>query len=144
MHPEVITYWPELAPIVALHLSNDHGVPMYAEANGWYQLAGYYGGADERYHAGNSKRQVWRADGTFDAYREPTPSECLSSWAAYVRIPRAEAEQLAARWYADDDTASMKRWHREWILTQYSRWQVEADAAIALLDELNRQGACIT
>jgi hypothetical protein len=56
MDEDVLRLWPKLAPVVALHLCDSTGLPMHAEANGWYQLAGYYEGAGERYHAGNSPR----------------------------------------------------------------------------------------
>jgi hypothetical protein len=38
LHELVLEYWPELAPVVALHGSTDDGVPMHAEQNGLYRL----------------------------------------------------------------------------------------------------------
>lgn len=38
IHDEVIKHAPELAPFVALHLSDQHGAPMYATDNGYYFL----------------------------------------------------------------------------------------------------------
>lgn len=40
IHETILQVFPELAPIVALHLSDDNGVPMHAEANGWYWAGG--------------------------------------------------------------------------------------------------------
>ena len=37
-HDEILKYWPGLAPVIALHLSDDNGAPMYASANGLYHL----------------------------------------------------------------------------------------------------------
>lgn len=38
MHETVLKHFPELAPVVALHLSDDKGEPMHARANGLYRL----------------------------------------------------------------------------------------------------------
>jgi hypothetical protein len=38
-HTEILRAFPKLAPIVALHLSDPDGVPMYAIENGRYHLA---------------------------------------------------------------------------------------------------------
>jgi hypothetical protein len=52
-HGAILRAFPKLAPIVALHLSDPDGVPMYALANG-------------RYHLANGDRQtaakLWRCD----------------------------------------------------------------------------------
>ena len=134
LHTEVLKYWPKLAPVVALHLSDDNGTPMHAQANSWYQLAGYYGGAGEQYHAGNGQAQHWLPDGTFNGYRASTPEECLQGFAHYVRIPLEEARELAETWASDPDTR--KAQHAAWIRGQAERWQAEATAAITLLDAL--------
>jgi len=138
MHTEIAKYWPKLAPIIALHLSTDQGEPMHAEANGWYSLAGYFGGAGERYHAGNSEKQIWKEDGTFDRVGFQTPEECLQSFAKHVRITVDDARALAGYWKStiDDDPKSVRRWFGAWINTQRPRWQAEAEAGIKLLDEL--------
>lgn len=36
IHDEILTVWPELAPVVALHLSDENGAPMHAVANALY------------------------------------------------------------------------------------------------------------
>lgn len=36
LHDLVLELFPFLAPVVALHLADRYGVPMHAEANGWY------------------------------------------------------------------------------------------------------------
>lgn len=38
MHAEIANCFPELAPLIALHLSDDDGTPMHAAANGAYFL----------------------------------------------------------------------------------------------------------
>ncbi len=43
-HDRILQEWPELAPVVALHLATFDGVPMHAEANGLYHIGiGRYG-----------------------------------------------------------------------------------------------------
>ena len=39
-HDTILAVAPELAPIVAAHLADPDGVPMHAEANGWYFYSG--------------------------------------------------------------------------------------------------------
>ncbi len=39
LHDEILKYRPDLKPLVDIHLSDLDGVPMHAEANGWYWLA---------------------------------------------------------------------------------------------------------
>lgn len=140
--------WPELRPILALHVSDDLGVPMHAEANGWYQLAGYYGGAGERYHAGNLKRQIWKPDGTFDGFREPTADECLASWADHIRISVDGARAIADGWrdsaqyqlkFGSIARSFLRNQHQQFITNQIDRWREEAEAGIRLLDYLIAQ-----
>jgi hypothetical protein len=40
---ELVRYFPKIAPIAALHLSDPDGAPMHAEANGWYWYSSYDG-----------------------------------------------------------------------------------------------------
>lgn len=138
IHAEVLKHFPKFGLIVDLHLCDDNGVPMHAEANGWYQLAGYYGGNSERYHAGNSKGQHG------GEYREPTREECLEQWARHLRIDIKLARELADWWRTNKqdelmkgiDGPSIKAIHNQFVREQEPRWKQEADAAIALLDQL--------
>lgn len=147
MHDLIARAFPKLQPIIALHLSDDRGEPMHAEPNGWYWLAGYYGGAGERYHGGNGKRQHWKPAGpehakVFDGYRDSTPEECLATFAEHVRITVDDARRLAELWrWTEAETHRTYRLGTEiraayaaWLETQRPRWQAEADAALALLD----------
>lgn len=104
MHHDILRQWPKLRPLVALHLSDDQGVPMHGASNGWYWMAGALGGMAEQYHGGNSKIQHWKGEeGTgpkhreFDGYREPTPAECLRIFADHCRISMVEAENIRDR-----------------------------------------------
>lgn len=53
LHDEIAKAFPQLQPVIDLHLADDTGEPMHGEANGWYWLAGACGGLGERYHGGS-------------------------------------------------------------------------------------------
>lgn len=140
MHDEIMKRFPELAPLAALHLSDDRGVPMYAEENGWYWFAGACYGFAERYHGGNSNPKK-------------TPDECLAVWAKHVRVdwPRAveirsdiwrrSKHEAQATGYRVDDTIhalraegiAARRLHRYFIEAQAERWAIEAQECLAAL-----------
>ena len=90
-HDVILRHFQQLADLAALHLSDIDGVPNHADANGWYYLAGYFGGAGQAYHVGNSNQHF----GT--EYRRPTQDECLAIWAKHARIPVAEAKEAAEK-----------------------------------------------
>lgn len=125
-HEDILRVWPELAPVVALHLSDSEGQPMHAEADGWYWLAGYYGGAGETYRAGNGSSRKHAA-------------ACLQSWADHVRIPVETARALADGWRCEDDWTASRRWCAQWLEAQRGRFTAEAEAACQVLDELIRR-----
>lgn len=147
-HEELVALWPELAPLAALHLSDWYGVPMHAEANGWYQLAGYGGGLGERYHAGNATH--YGPEET----PEETRARCLRQWAEHVRLPIEEAKAVAYRILTNGAAAARatgyetepgvtfalravgretRKLHAAWIETQRPRWQREADECMRAL-----------
>lgn len=134
-HKRILKHFPRFADLAALHLSDIWGVPGYAEANGWYNLAGYFGGAGERYHVGTSKRhfptesaeELWRTT----EYRYPTQAECLQIWADHVRISLVDAERAAAEIAAGWNWPDMKARHAAFIEAQKPRWRQEAEACIA-------------
>lgn len=131
MHEDLVRQWPDLKELELLHLSIIDGVPMHAEANGWYWLAGVMGGLGEKYHGGSG------SDGG-------TPEQCLKIFCDHVRISESEAyalidqiQQVPSRQYGPDDIGA-KRNNRQrraffanWIEQQKPRWKREADAAIA-------------
>lgn len=41
-HETILKYFPRFADLAALHLSDVNGVPMHADANGWYFMAGSF------------------------------------------------------------------------------------------------------
>jgi hypothetical protein len=140
-HEELLHLWPDLAPLAALHLSDDDGQPMHATENGFYWLAGYAGGAGQRYHGGN---------GTPEKSRE----ECLEVWARLVRLPledaRREVDSLVARAEVEAARrlyqvepgvtfanaargAALREMHARWIEDQRERWREDARACIEAL-----------
>ena len=133
IHAVITRAFPALAPVIVLHLSNFEGVPMHAAENGWYWLAGFYGGAGERHHGGNTKGHH------AGVYREPTSEECLQIFAGYVRIPVGEARTLAEQWRPAPGMGwrTTRDAFNAWVSVQRNRWRDEANAAVALLDEAN-------
>ena len=85
LHERILKAFPQYADLVAMHLSDIDGVPMHAEANGWYVLAGYLGGMGERYHAGNGDRYT----------KPPTSDELLQRFADHCRVTTDEASAIA-------------------------------------------------
>lgn len=107
-HDEVLKTWPELAPVVALHLADIDGAPMHAEANGLYHLGfGPYGTRNDKIAA------------------------------EHFRIPEEDVPTLIARihavvaengWYPSE--------YAKYIAECRPRWKAEADAARVLLQSL--------
>jgi hypothetical protein len=128
-HETILRYYPRFADLAALHLADIDGVPMHAEANGWYWLAGAMGGAGERYHGGNTDP------------RGTTPAECLAIFARHCRITLDEAEAIRAECAAVAE--SLPEPGREWnwpsaratmaarLRDMRQRWKAEAEACIA-------------
>lgn len=112
LHEDVLRWFPDLANLVALHLSSIDGAPMYDVENGFYYLAGAVPGAfGQRYHSGNNERHFPKVAidpakprSTTD-YRFPTHDEALQIFADYVRVPIEEAEAIRARVVAAYDAA---------------------------------------
>lgn len=145
---EIAAAWPHLKPLCDLHLSDINGVPMHAEANGWYWMVGAAPAlAKPRdYHGGNGKRQHWKPDGSFDGYRESVPDECLATFAKHARITLEEAAQLRDRLIAETQTVNQydrvylgkgiekaRALFGQWVQDQKPRWKAEADACINAL-----------
>lgn len=127
-HREILKHFPRFADLAALHLSDIDGVPMHAEANGWYWLAGALGGMGEQFHGGNAKVQHWKDDGSFNGYRESTPAECLKTFADHCRLPLSEASARA------DQVRLAANPRAEWkhlMEAMRPRWKAEAEACIA-------------
>lgn len=144
-HEEILAVRPSLKPFVALHLADSNGVPMHAEANGWYWLAGAMGGLCEQYHGGTADVQHWKPNGDFDRYGKSTPAECLAIFAKHLRLTLEEAEQIKitiAKVIAHQHPESVgyskscakaRKVFAAIVESLKPRWKAEADAAIAQL-----------
>jgi hypothetical protein len=137
IHERILATWPDLADVAALHLSDIDGVPMSAEADGWYWLAGYLGVA--RTFTGRTNRHGEPLPDSTEytsataEYLTDTP---LAIFARHIRTTEDEASRLASRIVRatvrglDDPDALYEAWARE-CESMRPRWKAEADAAIA-------------
>lgn len=123
LHEEAAKYWPEIVPIIRLHLANaDDGEPMHAEADGWYWLAGVLGGCGELYHGGNR-----------ETYGKP--NDCLGIFADHCRISRDEAQAIADKVAAVPLNEKRVLW-QSIMDSMKPRWNDEAKAGRELIAKL--------
>lgn len=134
-HDLLLRTWPELAPLVALHLSDIDGVPMHAVANGWYWLAGACGGLGEPHHGGNG----WPYT---QALPECAAERCTQALAKHLRIKSEEASTLLRLTRANYDACLAlgypERKAREKVRAEFAtfvdeqrpRWKREASDVI--------------
>lgn len=88
---EILSAFPEFAPLVALHLSRQDGTPMYALENGWYWNGGTeYQEFDGKVLAEHLRITQEEADGLRDMDKD--------QFEAFVNSQRA-------RWKAEADKA---------------------------------------
>lgn len=120
MHAEVIQAAPELSTLVALHLSDaTTGVPMHAEANGWYWVAGALGGLGQRFHGANESDRTTR-----------TTDECARILADHVRADDLTVRAILGNVKSMADmfgNVAARNWWQEWIKSQAARWSTEAE-----------------
>lgn len=123
-HDEIARHFgARFADLAALHMSDIDGVPMHAETNGWYWLAGALGGAGETYHGGNNGQRLTEAD-------------CLRLFAKHCRISLGEADRIREECrdeYANnpDGWAAARAVMALRLDDMRPRWKAEAEAAIA-------------
>ena len=136
IHDRILAQWPDLADVAALHLSDMDGVPMSAEANGWYWLAGYLGVAR------TFTNQVNRHGEHLPDYSEYTSATAeylrdtpLAIFARHIRTTEDAASALASSIVRatvrglDDPDALYAEWGRR-CNDMRPRWAREAHAAI--------------
>ena len=134
-HETILKYYPSFADLAALHLSDINGVPMHAEADGWYLMAGaVVGHFGERYHSGNGKRHFpkpagapRRGDWDTTDYREPTFDEALQMFADHARVGIETARALRADLLGVDKPRAV---FAGWLEAQKPRWAAEAKDCI--------------
>ncbi len=137
IHDELLKHWPELAPLVALHLSDSKGVPMHCLDNGFYYVAHLIPGCGDRsaFNLSFAKRHYGQADYTAE--------ECIAIMAKHFRLDMGHANLLIEamktvalgvpqyqRVYEGKAKPVVKDFLATWIETQKPRWEAEANAAI--------------
>lgn len=124
--------------LIAMHLSDEDGVPMHGTANGAYWLRGYFGGLGATYHGGNSKQHFDLPESARDPakpwqtteYREPTRRECLEIFAKLWRIDMKEAEEIARDCYSRG-IGKFEGRLADHATTMKPRWKEQAEAVTA-------------
>lgn len=115
-HDKVLEHFPQMADIVALHLSDLDGSPMHAEANGIYWLGG-----------------IVNIPGISSAYMDKSASECIRIFAEHARVTEKDAVRLAgqiATTRKESGKDNARAVFAEWINLQRPRWKAEAVAVI--------------
>jgi hypothetical protein len=107
LHDEIEAAFPQLAPLIRLHLSDADGVPMHAVQNGWYW-------------AGGSR---WNG-------REPSQPPNAANLAGLLRIGGAEAARIVTDVLGGAMGAEA---FADFVEAQKPRWKAEAVAAAAFL-----------
>ena len=115
LHDEILSYAPELEPVVDLHLADPDGRPMHAIANGWY----FYSGRASAYE----RRQI--AEGRDYGYSRLLE---ISDHDRAARALRVEPRELPEGLLEDDFIAFAE--------SLRPRWKREAQEARALLERL--------
>lgn len=116
-HDHILKLRPDLAPFVALHLSDKDGAPMHCAANAFYWFAGFNGGLGEQFHGGSGR------DGK-------SPDECRRIFAEHVRATDSQVDAIVA-------LNPRTKEELQSVLEDMQfpeQWKREADAAIAQLE----------
>jgi hypothetical protein len=101
-HDLALKLFPHLGPVVALHLSDDHGVPLHAFANSWYWYSDYDGkGVHDL--PGHSEYAKLTAHERAAAYLRVRP-ELLPIGMGLVDF-KAYVESLRPQWQLEADRA---------------------------------------
>ncbi len=124
LHDTVLATFPELAPIVRLHLADvATGEPMHARSNGWYYFSGRAAAAefDHRAKYNGSKNHYDSPDDVYGA-----------DWIPYWREKAARALNCSV---ADLPDTEDREIFDEWVdEVMVPRWQQAADDANAYID----------
>lgn len=125
VHDLIARYFPDLAPVIALHLSDDEGVPMHAVANARYWL-----GLTE-YKTGQVRPD--EHGGLVDVELPHVPTVM-----SHLRITEDEANQLIAdsAEYADNPA----KLGEDIMLRWSARWASESAEARKVIDRLRAAG----
>lgn len=119
LHDEILRLWPNLKPLVDLHLSDAvTGAPMHAEANGWHWCA--------------------KAAGIKQPYEpDQSPEKCLEILAKHLRMNADNTTALVRIIQAGRFSETPREYFSAFVKAQSARWEAEAKAGIALIEQLN-------
>lgn len=123
-HEDILATHPELAPVVLVHLADEHGVPMHAVEN-----AVYWGGGTK-----------WTPDVSFHEKDYPVVTDNHGSWnpamlAHHLRVTVEKATELRESTFHYD--GSRKEAWTAVVDTLRAQWQAEADEALAVIKALS-------
>lgn len=111
LHDDVLANFPELAPVVELHLADDEGVPTYAIENGGYWLG-------------------------FSAYPEKRDLKVFAKQWRISEIEAREAENFCLTYQRAHGPGTAKDALVILYFAMLNRWQFEADVAVAIIRKL--------
>ena len=129
-HGKILELFPQLSDLASLHLSDMWGVPMYAEAKGFYWVEGAFGGLGYPYHGGSG-----------DSGK--APAECLAAFNRHMRFSECQAAEAwrdlsTLRDHYQESGAGPREVRsrleervRAMVGAQTTRWREEARACIA-------------
>jgi hypothetical protein len=127
-HDEILALRPDLAPFVALHLSDLEGVPLHVLGNGFYWIDGIVNGEfGSEYHGSKDGRN--------------TPHDCYEIAKKHFRIDDAELDLLiegcrvSVRLFNDNGAA--KDYVSKFCDRKKLHWKLEANKALELLEKIN-------
>ena len=123
IHDDLLEHFPTLVHLVALHLSDQDGIPMYGVANGFYWFTGCFPDALGSKYAPNKGRDARteeKCKAIMQEHLRATDAEMLAIFAAN---PRTEVEFSAAL-----ESLGFR-----------AKWKAEALAGIKQLEQLSGQ-----
>ncbi len=117
MHEELVREWPELAPLAAIHLSDENGVPMHHVANAAYWL-------------GFTQYKTAEVRKAPDKGVEKVDLPYLPYFTNLWRIDEVEARNIYEMCIATAHPRLSLELHADHML---GRWKREAEEALALI-----------
>lgn len=134
IHDEVLKHFPELKPLVDLHLSDTQGAPMHAEGNAWFWFREFM---DGQTWAHTFAHRPWWAKN-----KQPDP-KALEHFVSHCRITHEQVDALISqvkdalcnvshysRVYEGGAVPVAEKIVKEFVSAQRPRWLAEAQAAI--------------
>lgn len=121
-HEHILGLCPKLAHFVALHLSDQNGVPMHAVSNALYWFAGFNGGLGQEYHGGSGR------DGK-------SPEVCRRIFTDHIRATSKQVDAIVAAMPRNEIEIAVALEDIGFPV----QWKAEAQSAIAQLEKWTGQ-----